>query len=49
MPEIAQSAGVARTSLYRSLSAEGNPNFKTGCAVLNTLGTDFAIVAKKAA
>ncbi|WP_309717356.1 addiction module antidote protein [Armatimonas sp.] len=49
MPEIAESAGVARTSLYRSLSLGGNPNFKTVRAALNTLGMDFAIVPKKAA
>ena len=49
MPDIAESAGVARTSLYRSLSPGGNPNFKTVRAALNTLGMDFAIVPKKAA
>jgi probable addiction module antidote protein len=49
MPEIAVAADVARTSLYRSLSPRGNPNFKTVRAALNTLGMDFAIVVKKVA
>ena len=46
MPEIAESAGVARTSLYRSLAPGGNPNFKTVRAALNTLGMDFATIAR---
>ena len=48
MTEVAKRAGVARTSLYRSLSAKGNPAFKTVHAALATLGLDIAIVPRKA-
>ena len=46
MTKIADSAGVSRTSLYRSLRQGSNPAFKTVVAVLNTLDLDFAVVPK---
>jgi probable addiction module antidote protein len=38
MMQIAQETGLARESLYRSLSAEGNPSFSTIVKVLRALG-----------
>jgi probable addiction module antidote protein len=49
MTRLAAQAGVARTSLYRSLRPQANPAFKTVRSALNALGLDFAIVAKDAA
>ena len=46
MSEMAQKAGVARTTLYRSLSTNGNPAFKTVHAALETLGLDLALVSR---
>ena len=47
MTEVAQRAGVARTSLYRSLSAKGNPAFKTVHAALETLGLELVLVPRR--
>lgn len=38
MSEIAHKANVGRESLYKSLSPEGNPSFKTIAKVLSALG-----------
>lgn len=38
MSEVARSANVGRESLYKSLSSEGNPSFKTITKVLSALG-----------
>lgn len=38
MSEIARSARVGRESLYKSLSADGNPSFQTIAKVLSALG-----------
>lgn len=38
MGALAQEVGVARTSLYRTLSSEGRPEFLTVLKVLKTLG-----------
>ncbi len=38
MSDIAKSAGVGRESLYKSLSASGNPSFQTVTKVVNCLG-----------
>lgn len=38
MSEIARSAHVGRESLYKSLSADGNPSFQTIAKVLTALG-----------
>ncbi|MBF0269288.1 MAG: putative addiction module antidote protein [Alphaproteobacteria bacterium] len=40
---VAAEAGVSRESLYRSLSAKGNPNLKTLLAVLNVLGMRLSV------
>jgi probable addiction module antidote protein len=47
MSEVAKRAGVARTSLYRSLTPKGNPAFKTVHAALATLGLEIALVPAK--
>jgi len=51
MSEIAREAGVSRESLYRALSAEGNPEFGTVMRVANALGLRFTAtpVSDKAA
>lgn len=38
MSQIAREAGLSRESLYRSLSAEGNPEFSTVLKVIKALG-----------
>ncbi len=38
MTSIAREAGVGRESLYKSLSADGNPSWKTLSKVLSALG-----------
>lgn len=38
MSSIAKEANVSRESLYRSLSAEGNPSFQTISKVLASMG-----------
>ena len=43
MSEVARRAGVGRESLYRALSAEGNPNLTTLTRVLDALGMRLAI------
>lgn len=45
MTQIAKEAGVARASLYKTLSEEGNPEFDTIVKVLKTLGCRFSVVA----
>jgi probable addiction module antidote protein len=49
MGKVASEAKVARTSLYRSLSAKGNPAFRTVHAALESLGLELTVVPKKAA
>ncbi len=46
MTEIAEKAGLARTSLYRGLSDGGKPQFGTILAVMAALG--FELVPKAA-
>jgi probable addiction module antidote protein len=43
MTEVAREAGVSRESLYRALSAEGNPEFGTVMRVAGALGLKFSI------
>lgn len=43
MAEVAQKAGVGRESLYKSLSAEGNPRFGTIMDVLGVLGFKLTV------
>ena len=38
MTEIARKTGLGRESLYKALSAEGNPEFSTVLKVLQALG-----------
>jgi probable addiction module antidote protein len=38
MTEIAEATGLSRTSLYKALSKDGNPEFTTVVKVLRTLG-----------
>jgi probable addiction module antidote protein len=45
MTEVAREAGVSRESLYRALSAEGNPEFGTVMRVAQALGLRFAVTA----
>ena len=43
MTEVAKKAGVTRASLYKSLSADGNPQFSTISKVTKALGCKLAI------
>ncbi len=38
MAQVAKEAGVGRESLYKSLSAQGNPSFQTILKVVKALG-----------
>ena len=49
MSEIAREAGVSRESLYRSLSADGNPEFGTVMRVAQALGLRLSVTPDKAA
>ena len=46
MAHVAQVAGVSRETLYRTLSAQGNPTIKTLLAVLKATGLKFAVSAQ---
>ena len=41
MSKVASDTGLARESLYRALSADGNPEFSTIMKVMNSLGLRF--------
>ena len=41
MSQVARDAGLSRESLYRALSAEGNPSFATVLKVARALGVRF--------
>ncbi len=43
MAQIARDLNVARESLYRSLSQEGNPSFGTVVNVLDNLGFQLSV------
>ena len=45
MSDVAKKAGLTRESLYKALSAEGNPEFATVLRVLNALDLKFAVKA----
>lgn len=45
---LAARTGLGRESLYRALSAEGNPTFRTIRKILRALGADEAVVAHTA-
>jgi probable addiction module antidote protein len=40
---VAAAAGISRESLYRALSAKGNPTLKTLLAVLKTIGMRLSV------
>jgi probable addiction module antidote protein len=44
MSEVARQAGVSRESLYRALSADGNPEFATVLRVVRALGLRLSAV-----
>jgi probable addiction module antidote protein len=43
MTEVAKQAGVTRASLYKSLSAEGNPRFETISKIVEALGGQLTV------
>ncbi len=43
MSQIAESSGLSRESLYKSLSGDGNPQFETIVKVLGALGLQLRI------
>ena len=49
MASVAQRAGIPRESLYRALSAKGNPTIKTFLAVLNAAGFRLAVTGAQGA
>jgi len=46
MSQIAKDLNLARESLYRSLSQDGNPSFSTVAKVLDNLGFQLSIKQK---
>ncbi len=44
MSEVARTAGMSRESLYRALSADGNPEFATVLRVVQALGLQLTAV-----
>ena len=43
MSQIARDTGLSRESLYRALSANGNPEFSTVIRVMKALGLKFSV------
>ncbi len=43
MTAVAEQARVSRTSLYKTLSPRGNPEFKSVTALLHTLGLKLTV------
>ena len=43
MTGVAKTAALGRESLYKALSENGNPEFKTVQSVLNALGMRFSV------
>jgi probable addiction module antidote protein len=46
MTSIAKAVGVSRTTLYQSLSEDGNPSFETVAKVADSLGYKITLVPK---
>ena len=44
MASVAQTSGLARESLYKSLSVNGNPEFATVLKVIRALGLQLQVV-----
>jgi probable addiction module antidote protein len=49
MTKLAEATSLGRESLYKTLSAQGNPEFKTLDAILSALGMRFSVVHCEAA
>ncbi|GAA1750115.1 putative addiction module antidote protein [Rothia terrae] len=49
MATIAEKVGVGRESLYKSLSTEGNPSWKTVLKIFNALDLQLEVSEKAAA
>jgi probable addiction module antidote protein len=49
MSQVAKEAGLSRESLYRALSADGNPSFATVLKVARALGLRLHAAAARAA
>lgn len=47
MTEVAKQAGVTRASLYKSLSADGNPRFETISKIVEALGGHLSVLGNK--
>ena len=47
MTEIANATGLTRASLYKALSAEGNPEFTTVLKVIQALGLKLTVAAQE--
>jgi probable addiction module antidote protein len=45
MAELARSTGLGRESLYKALSSDGNPSFRTVLGVATALGYRFTVRA----
>jgi probable addiction module antidote protein len=45
MSNIAKKSGLSRESLYKTLSAEGNPEFGSILRVMHALGLKFSVSA----
>lgn len=45
MTDIAKAAGLSRSSLYKALSPDGNPEFATVASVLKALGLRLSVAA----
>jgi probable addiction module antidote protein len=48
MTQLAERTGRNRESLYRSLSTNGNPEWKNICSILETLGLTLAVQPSQA-
>jgi probable addiction module antidote protein len=46
MSELAQSAGITRSGLYKALGDKGNPSFSTVAALLDAMGVRLSVVPK---
>jgi len=49
MSELAKKAGLPRTTLYRALSLDGNPEYKTIHKIVNALDMRLLVVPKSRA
>lgn len=47
MTEVAKAAGLTRASLYKALSAEGNPEFATVIKVIHALGFKLTVATEQ--